>query len=156
MELTTCQICERGLTANKKYQGNRILSHHGFTRPGDGWLHGACFGAKQRPYEDACDAIPPYIESVKNYRKGQEDLIERYKTTPPDTITIPSFSRRSEPLVFTKPEGFDPTANHSYSNRYRDYEGAWLGRIKDAEYSIVKANREVERMEKRLQAWKPQ
>ncbi len=148
----TCQICEGGFTANKQVEGKRILSHHGFQRPGDGWLHGACYGAKGKPYEDSNDLIAPYIEMVQNYKSNRINFITGYKSNPPESITIPSLSRNTEPKVYPRPEGFEPAAAH-YGNRYNSYEGAFDSTIREAEYAVVKADREIARMQKRLTDW---
>lgn len=49
-----CQICERAFTAKKG-----LLSKHGYKRPGDGFLHGECFGAHRAAFP-ATDALVEY------------------------------------------------------------------------------------------------
>lgn len=50
--LGNCQICE----ADQKLHGNKMV-HHGYKRPGDGYIVGDCPGVHQDPYEVSCELI---------------------------------------------------------------------------------------------------
>lgn len=149
MELRHCQICERDIKAR-----TGVIAHHGYQRPGDGWQTASCFGARKLPYEESCDAIQPYIDTVKNYKSAREQFVKGLVENPPAELTAPRISMRydEKPRVFARPENFDPNVNH-HGNRYSSYEGNFDAQKSDAEYQIRNAIKEIERMEKRLQAW---
>lgn len=157
MNQNHCQICEGGFTSNKKYMSKPVMSNHGFTRPGDGWLHGSCFGAKHYPYEISCDRIQPYIDMVTEYRQGRLDFIKNLISNPPTELTAPSITMRSDEVrkVFPRPTDFDSKKDYFHGSRYNSYEGNFGALKSDAEWQVKKSTREIERMEKRLADWKP-
>jgi hypothetical protein len=56
-----CQICER-----KQSLVQGTLGHHGYTRPGYGYIQGDCFGVGYAPYP-AVDALIAYNAHVEEY-----------------------------------------------------------------------------------------
>lgn len=148
-----CQICEGGFTSNKKYMAKPVMSLHGFKRPGHGWLEGSCFGAKYYPVEISNDRMQPYIEMVTNYRNGRASYITSMQENPPATMTWSPFIGSKEVKTLERPVDFD-SSKKSYAS-YGTYEGEFSSRISAAEWDIKKADREIERMQKRLDEWKP-
>ncbi len=57
-----CQICER----SQAVDGNGCLGHHGYKRPGCGYIFGDCMGVSHLPYP-AIDALELYLVAVKNF-----------------------------------------------------------------------------------------
>ena len=55
-----CQICEREQATD--LSGN--LGHHGYTRPGCGYIQGDCLGVGHKPYPET-DALVIYLEIVR-------------------------------------------------------------------------------------------
>jgi len=78
MTNTHCQICGRAILAN-----TGVIAHHGYKRPGDGWQTSSCFGARYRPYEIACDALPDAIKAATLYRDGKVAHLNRLINEPP-------------------------------------------------------------------------
>lgn len=149
---TTCQICARAIKAN-----TGTVAHHGYTRPhGEGWQSSSCFGAKWRPYEVACDALPPAIKSAELYKIGQETALARWLAEPPETITYQredAYGPRGPLHTFKRPDGFDPsTARTSYM--MITYEWQYQDRQRAYERRIKQVTADIAALKKRLAEWK--
>lgn len=57
-----CQICER----TQALDGGGCLGHHGYRRPGWGFITGDCTGAGHKPYPET-DALELYLIAVRGY-----------------------------------------------------------------------------------------
>lgn len=57
-----CQICER----NQALDTDGCLGHHGYKRPGWGFITGDCMGVGHKPYP-ATDALELYLTAVRSY-----------------------------------------------------------------------------------------
>src|SRR5215831_16978388 len=57
-----CQICERTQAMDK----DGTLGHHGYKRPGWGFIQGDCMGEGHRPYPET-DALVKYQVALENY-----------------------------------------------------------------------------------------
>jgi hypothetical protein len=68
-----CQICE----GDFKVRGG-LMVHHGYKRPGWGYIVGDCPGVDEPPYEVSCDAIKRYretvLESLDNANRRHDEL----------------------------------------------------------------------------------
>lgn len=62
-----CQICEGRQIVNAK--GKLVL--HGYTRPGDGYAHGSCYGVSELPYEKSCDALRRWVGQLGAMREDR-------------------------------------------------------------------------------------
>lgn len=148
---THCQICERAIKAN-----TGLIAHHGYKRPGHGWQTRSCFGARYRPYEAACDALPPAIESCQRYLAQREAFLADWLANPPATIDKVrqgpngfAFTR----VTYERPEGFTPRMDGSYTS-WR-YEGEYYRAAYAAKHDIRDTKEALARMQKRLADWKP-
>lgn len=56
----TCGVC----LGNYKRERDGSLHIHGYTRPGDGWLHGSCYGVGYQPWELSKLAVVGYVRDV--------------------------------------------------------------------------------------------
>jgi hypothetical protein len=155
--LTTghCQICEREIGTT-----TGLIAHHGYTRPGHGWQTASCFGAKWRPYEVACDALPEAIRSLEVYILNQEGFIASWMSEPPASIDYKADNWQggryvSKSYTAERPADFDPKAE---VNRYTyppcKYSSLFHGRISSAQMHIKFAKDDVKRLTKRLADWK--
>jgi hypothetical protein len=148
----TCQICERQILAN-----TGLIAHHGYQRPdrGSGWQTASCFGARYRPYEVACDALPPAIKSLAAYIEGQEAALAKWFAQPPAGIEWrpdSDYDRRF-PCTVLRPMAFDP-AKDPAAYRERSYESLYFGRKHRIEQNIKYGKSDHARLVKRLAAWK--
>lgn len=71
-----CQICE-GHFSNR----TGTLAKHGYKRPGDGFLHGECYGAHRRPYT-ATDALVEYRKIIEGMLRDAKADLARFDGTP--------------------------------------------------------------------------
>jgi len=147
---TTCQICGRAIKSK-----NGLIAHHGYKRPGQGWQTSSCFGARFRPYEVACDALPIAIERAEKWKADKEDRLADWLTNPPDTILFQPQRHgypSGEPIVMNRPIDYDTHNNRCWTPRTYDAEfkslrNRWTADIKNCEIDL-------EFMHKRVQNWK--
>lgn len=147
--LTTghCQICAREIGTT-----TGLIAHHGYTRPGFGWQTASCFGARWRPYEEACDALPPAIESIKLYAKGMEEAVAKWLANPPAKIDYQTW--RKEDRTVEKSADFDATKEPA-TFRPETYEQKFWGQIGQWRQQAKWARQDQKRLMKRLEDWKP-
>lgn len=87
----TCACCfssQKTKTAGAKSNGK--LFHHGYERPGNGYIEGACPGHDFLPYEKSCDGTKYMLERAKSALESTIAHIEHLKTT--DTVTTYVFA----------------------------------------------------------------
>lgn len=70
----TCQVC-----FNKQKIRNDRLVLHGYTRPGDGFLHGDCSGSNEFPYEEDCQLTKRILEMVESHLTELEKHLTKLK-----------------------------------------------------------------------------
>src|SRR5262245_39388662 len=104
---TTCQICARAFKTVRARSGADVMAHHGFKRRG-GWQTSSCFGARWRPFEVACDAIPAAIKRIDQFVEQQSAALDRLTTTPPDVLTYVKGSYNTQTFTVDKPADFNP------------------------------------------------
>ena len=70
-----CQVCERTQALTK----DGVLVHHGYERPGHGWIVGDCFGVGHKPYTatDALEQWHGWIENeiARTIERGEDLLV---------------------------------------------------------------------------------
>jgi hypothetical protein len=66
-----CQICERHQACDK----DETLGHHGYKRPGWGFIQGDCMGEGHKPYP-ATDALEKYLTAVESYIERCQKALE--------------------------------------------------------------------------------
>lgn len=150
---THCQICGRLIQAK-----NGRVAHHGYTRPGDGWQTPSCMGAKYRPYEVACDALPKAIAAVTQHIAGVEAALTNWIANPPRGIEA-SNRRRSSFQAYTlrhwtaiRPAGFDPANISPYTgNEYTMLFRSERGRL---EQDIRGSQQTLAYLTQRLADWR--
>jgi hypothetical protein len=81
------------------------MYHHGFTRPGNGYIEGACPGHDFLPYEKSCEGTKYMLERAKNALENTVAQIEHLKTTDKVTTYVVTghegtFGKRVEKGVF--------------------------------------------------------
>src|SRR5271157_2183951 len=62
-----CQICEGD---QKLHDG--LMVHHGYRRPGTGYIVGDCPGVGEVPYEVSCELIKAHVARLKVYVKNRK------------------------------------------------------------------------------------
>lgn len=170
-----CQICARGILSN-----TGLVAHHGYQRPGDGWQTASCMGARYRPYEVACDALPPAIESVKAHIARTEKALAHWQAEPPQGIRCDrektnrtnAWDKYRVEWSVIRPANFDPTAPVGFENQapwdsmpdarssygyrpcdLRTYAAVYDGKIKGLAHDIEASKQTLAYFEKRLAEW---
>jgi hypothetical protein len=69
-----CQICEGD---QKLHEGHMV--HHGYRRPGDGYIHGDCPGVHEVPYEVSCELIKTVKANTETFLAGRESYLADLK-----------------------------------------------------------------------------
>ena len=124
MTQTTCQICGRKIQATKG-----LIAHHGYTRPGNGWQTGSCFGARNLPYEVSRNVIPDAQRIVKDTIDRRNNQLRSLLDTPPAIINeevrvrIPgSLLRKTETREHARPDNFSATENFGATRYAQIYQ----------------------------------
>lgn len=146
-----CQICGRLIQAK-----TGLIAHHGYTRK-HGWQTASCFGARYRPYEVACDALPSAIESISQFIDRTEAALQEHLTNPPRGIEYRrnrnAYGIRDEWWTVLRPAGWtrespDDFRPVTYTNLYHKQRRALESEIKAAKETQAE-------LEKRLADWRP-
>jgi hypothetical protein len=134
-----CQICFK----NQKLTSGKKLVHHGYNRPGYGYIVGDCFGVGYQPYElghDACDDWLKQLERmVINYKK-------QLKTAKAGEITKLSKSVRSKER-YGKPQLVDVFPGD------KDWDDLLKGHIMQIEQTLKHLAADIEVMHDRIKNW---
>jgi hypothetical protein len=136
-----CQICEGDF---KLHEGRMV--HHGYERPGHGYIVGDCSGVREVPYEVSC-------ELIKSYKAGLEVLLTEKKAALADLeagkVTQISTSRQNyNGQIETKIFIAGVTALYTWLD-------AVQSRAYDLKSTIRQITADIERMTKRIADWLP-
>ena len=141
-KLGYCPICERDI----KLDGRDKLVHHGYERPGYGYIVGDCLAVYRDPYEVNCDVVRDYRDALTARLDECEKTIRRLKRKPASLkvtkVEYVNFRRVNK--VVTVKKGDDL------------YERERENLIRERQYEIRNLKREVERCDKLIAEWKPQ
>jgi hypothetical protein len=132
--VSECQICARDI---KDRQG--VIAHHGYKRPGHGWQSSSCMGARHPSYAKSRDVIPRAIEQVQHWKEGREKYLVEVNAK-----AVPLHSRHSVKEFRKTYQPDDPY----YPIRQGEV-------IRDIEWEIKRADKEITRLQQRYDSWKP-
>jgi len=137
----SCQICE----GDFKLRNDRMV-HHGYKRPGNGYIVGDCPGVHEVPYEVSCELVKTVLEIVKSRLAEDESRLAKYVAREVAWFLAPEvrWSARS-PLIYYVVGVTEPMR----------FLGAVEDRITDTKTNIYYGKREVERLTKRVENWTP-
>lgn len=71
----TCQCCFHNQKVSKG--GGKLMSLHGYQRPGIGYILGECQGQEQQPYEVSCEKTKEFKAEVERMRTGQQKRLDQ-------------------------------------------------------------------------------
>lgn len=141
--IRTCQICGRAVKTvqaypieavdsrrSRAFQIGETIAHHGYRRPGDGWQTSSCAGARWRPYEIACDALPVIIASCERHIDSVVFVLNEWRISPPAAITVDElWAGRSTGKTIThdRPDDYD-------AMRATETGGSYIPNTYDAEF----------------------
>lgn len=138
-----CAICEGDfkLTADDK------LVHHGYKRPGIGYIVGDCMAVDYEPYERSKEVLEKYVALVKNQLDNFRKQLARLKSGKVhyfETTHSRGYGRHAE--QFTR--SWSRFVTPAY-----DFEREMESRIPCVEMDIRATEREVARIEKWIAEW---
>lgn len=139
--LGNCPVCEGDF---KLHKGK--LVHHGYQRPGDGMIHGDCFCVGMDPYE----VSPKGCELFRTFLQGmlanlQEALVR---------FTSGEVTELSK-LVFRGAWRDHELVKVSKAENPAEFARLLQDKIHETESRIRGTEREIARMNARIEAWKP-
>jgi len=87
----TCACCfSQQKTQTTAAKSSGTMFHHGYQRPGNGYIEGACPGHDFLPYEKSCEGTKYMLERAKSALENTIAHIEHLKTT--DKVTTYVFA----------------------------------------------------------------
>lgn len=137
-----CQICE----ADQKLHDGRLV-HHGYKRPGDGYIVGDCPGVHAVPYEVSCELIKTYKEGVEYHLANKEAFLAKLKAGEVTKLTELKYRgawKKSELVEYSVGVTEAHIWNRVLSHKISEVEGA-----------IRYAKFDIERCTRRIAAWQP-
>ncbi len=117
--------------------------HHGYKRPGYGYIVGDCPGVHEAPYETSCDLIKAAIVGVKASLAGLNETLAKLQRDDVIKITVLDLGGRNH-KTYVRAE--------TEEYKWKDLVRGEIGKVK---YDITLAERELRRFEERVRAWKP-
>lgn len=150
----TCQICE-GRQKLEKRGDTLVLVHHGYKRPGDGAIHGDCFGVHYQPYENAHNACENFRDVALMRQQTLSQTLAKLEGGEIRTLTM---------RVYKGSLGFGLGAKYDYvtvsadaesaTERY-DFERELFALISSTKSEIRSWKGTEECMVARIAAWPP-
>lgn len=136
-----CAICAH-LQKLHKVGDKFVMVHHGFQRPGHGYIVGDCFGVKYEPYEKSAEACKDYIPHLEGAKKHFEGIVAKLKSGTIDSFTIPKRHKNEQDKILVKGE--------------EAFEKELKSRIHSAEQQIKYIIEDIEMFKKKIADWKEQ
>jgi len=135
-EVGNCQICE----GDQKLHGG-LMVHHGYRRPGDGYIVGDCPGVGAPPYEVSCDLVRIYLGSYRGKLADAQARLVRLASGQVGYLTETTF--RGERVEFVA----GVTAQYYWDRAVEHATSSMDARIRRLDF-------EIGRCTARIAAWK--
>ena len=145
-----CQICEGD---QKLHAGGMV--HHGYRRPGDGFIHGDCPGVGHVPYEVSCDLVKEHIVDLGRFIKDKQDWLRRLQGGEVTELHVEEYRGAGRRELVRVVAGTAEADKHDLSYGCTLWERALRGAVRKAESLIRQAADDVVRCERRVAAWAP-
>jgi hypothetical protein len=157
-KLGTCPICEGRfkLHPGKGGPGHETLVHHGYKRPGWGYIVGDCFAVGWRPYELSSEVCIAYLKKLAVYREAHMKALQELESRP---LTLGEvIGRGRDAVTYT----YRRDSNERIEVRYHGaplekdaYERVRKSRIAHEKSQIKMIDLDSERMRRLVAAWTP-
>lgn len=141
-----CQICE-GVQA---LDANGCLGHHGYTRPGFGWIEGDCMGVKHKPYP-ATDALERYLAFVQEHLDMSTARLAALPTCEELTYRYEIGWNRNRQFKTATIRKGDTRRYDDGGHPIPEFDDHLRDAILETEADIERTSREVERVTKRIE-----
>ena len=139
-----CQICE----ADQKVR-NGLMVHHGYERPGDGYIVGDCYGVYKAPYEVSCEDIKAWKLELAGMLEGAKVYLARLQNN-----EVTTFHEEEYTNGYGKPK-VRVTYKVETTEKYKWAE-LLRSRVWGAESKVRSLETLVARCEKRIAEWTAQ
>jgi hypothetical protein len=127
----TCPACFRDICVDL----NGTMVHHGYERPGDGQIHGDCFGVGYASYEESPKGTQDFLRRVVEPElEMHKATLARYEAQPDDLVTRNGVVKKGE-------------GQYDYELRSAIDRAKWL--IKNIE-------RDIAFLQGKIDNWKPE
>jgi len=133
-----CAICG-ALQKLRKAGDLYAMVHHGYQRPGYGYIVGDCFGVHRQPYEKSADACIAYMPILQQYLKKSEKKLDNLKTGKVRSFTNPS-------RVHGKPDEVVVPGDENWDSLLKMH-------IAHTERDISYINKDIEHMQNKIDSW---
>jgi hypothetical protein len=146
-----CQICE----GDQKLHGGRLV-HHGYQRPGHGYIVGDCPGVHEPPYEASCDLLVRHIAGLCGYIERQTDYLARLQGGEIAELYLEEREGhgRDRRTVQVRVVAGTPDANkYDISYSATRWERALRHAVSETESNLRAAKADIVRCKKRVVAW---
>lgn len=137
----TCPVCE----AQQKVTPGGTMVHHGYRRPGTGFIHGDCPGVRHKAYELSSEGCEYYRDLCAKTKEGQEEWLRELRSRP---VTIDRWSEFKKQTFTYRRDSTDPQEQYSYEQELRS-------KIQGAEYRIRGLDGDMARMTALIERWAP-
>jgi hypothetical protein len=138
-----CAICERDIAVH-----GDALVHHGYKRPGTGFIEGDCFCVHQAPYELSCEPLKPYLIFIKSQLASSIEHLRKLEAG--EVYTLSKQVWKDGSWAF---EAY--TFREIDSLRKRTWESLLTNAVYRVKQEISGLGREIARIEKWITEWKP-
>jgi hypothetical protein len=133
-----CPVCQNFIKVR-----DGLLVHHGYERPGFGYIVGDCFGVHRPPHELSVETAKTWLEVMLGRMQELERRLERL----PELQQLPEkvFTGRKSEIVYRK------------KSEVSEYDWNLLYRAEklNVEMSLREVKREVARVQALVDTWKP-
>jgi len=104
--LGTCPVCDREQKLHRDRQsGLLVMVHHGYLRPGHGYIQGDCYGVGWQSFEESPDGTIAYVERVlQPHLEKSQSFLERLEAGTVTELYVPTYASRGETLKRITPE----------------------------------------------------
>lgn len=144
-----CQICEKDF---KLLDGRTV--HHGFTRPGDGYIHGDCFGVHAEPYEVSTACLQLYLEGLRRGLTSAENRLIALTTGAVDELYVERTDKEN-PRIFGKPRPTKTVKLLRAETESMEWDEEIARARKRVQQELGMLDFEIARAERRIAAWSP-
>lgn len=143
--LGTCPICEGTFKLHKE-----CMVHHGYQRPGDGYIHGDCFAVGHPPYEVSCEVTKVFRGMMESRRDAVQKTLASYKAGEITHFT----ENRIKRVGFGRSE-LETTEYVLGVTEPYTWKRAFNARVSEMEYNLRGIEREIERLTGLIDKWEP-
>ncbi len=140
--LGNCQLCE----GDFKLHESKMV-HHGYERPGDGYIHGDCPAVGADPYEVSCDLLKKMIPGLKWQLENLNAWLLKLQSGV--VLELSETQRKFFPLQIVTIQVYASVTETYRWNRLEEWE------ISNVRSRIHQVEGTIRRFEQRVADWKP-